>query len=300
MRSIGEILRRCYYDMVRRRSSVRVVQATAELQSEYAPIFIIGVYRSGTTLLRYILDGHSHICCPSESDFILPLSKVVTDVRSSTGLRYMGFDKPHVKAKARELIEYFFINYSKSVNKRRWADKTPGYIDCVDFISSVFPEAQFLMLYRHGLDQSHSMTRGGTFQRAVTESYCEQGEDLRVGATRYWNEKVSMMLDFEKRNPERCLRVGYEALCESPEVITRQIFSFLGEPFEPDTLNLSKFQHTIGAEDGRTAAAKKVTAASRHFQEWNPNLQSQCLKIAEHNLMKLGYETVARNQESAI
>ncbi len=295
MQVIVEILRRCYHDMVKRRSSVRVVQAAVELQSDRPPIFLVGVYRSGTTLLRYILDSHSNICCPSESDFILPLSRLVTDPRSSTGLRNMGFDELHVMNKAREFIEYMFINYSRSVNKRRWADKTPGYIDCLDFISSVFPEAQFLMLYRHGLDQSHSMTRGGTFQRRVIESYCEQGEDFRVGATRYWNEKVSIMLEFEERNSEKCFRVGYEELCESPEKVTRQIFSFLGEPFEIDTLHYSKFQHTIGAEDGRAMAAKKVASASRHFQEWNLDLRSQCLEVAKHNLAKLGYGSVPKD-----
>lgn len=293
MRSPIEILRRVYHDIVVGRSKIKIVSTSDNQTITEPPIFIIGAYRSGTTMLRYIVDSHSRICCPPESEFILPLSSLHTDVRIRNSLLSLGYDNDHLILKLRSFINSFFSAYATGVNKARWADKTPAYVDCLDFLRTVFPEAQFLMLYRHGLDQAHSMTRGGTFQRDVFKDYCEEGEDYRVGASRYWNEKISLMLDFENRFPEQCHRVLYESLCESPQEIVSELFQFLNEAHEPETLEYANFQHTVGKEDGRAMAAKQVKQASRHHHEWSKELQDQCFDVARANLEKVGYQCPA-------
>jgi hypothetical protein len=301
MRSLKEILARCYRDLVKGRSKVRVVKAQSQFENCFSPIFIVGVYRSGTTMLRYILDSHSNICCPPESDFITPLSKVLTDTRSATGLKNMGYDNEHVLGRLRDFVNYVFLNYAQSVGKKRWADKTPGYIDCLDFIAKLYPEAKFVMLYRHGLDQAHSMTRGGTHVRGVFKDYCNQNEDFRIGAVRYWNKKVNLMQAFEEKHSDQCIRLVYEKICSSPQQEIKTLFQFLNEDFEPTTLQYSNFNHTMGAEDGRALAAKEIQPASSHFMDWPEPLRVQCMAIANTNLTSLGFPaTVESNYEAEV
>ena len=290
MRRPTEILRRLYRDFVVGRSSMKLVQAESLGDNKHPPVFIIGVYRSGTTMLRYMMDSHSRFCCPPESDFVLPVTELLDDQRAIQSLNDMGFDEAHVLSKLRETISYFFLNYAKSVQKERWVDKTPSYINCLDKIKKVFPDAKFLMIYRHGLDQAHSMTRGGTYMRPVLEEFCEGQQDLRLGATRYWAKQVNKMMDFEKQHPEDCFRLHYESLCDQPEPILKQMFDFLGEAFEPEILNYGDFQHTIGKEDGRALSTKSVQTASHHFDKWKVALRDECFRIGRDALHSLDYK----------
>ena len=286
-----ETLRRVYHDLIVRRSMVKVVQAKSFDDLSDPPVFIIGVYRSGTTLLRYILDSHSQFCCPPESDFILPLTELLEGQREPASLEAMGFDEAHVVQKLREVISYFFMNYAQSVQKKRWVDKTPSYVNCLGSLKKIFPEARFLMLYRHGLDQAHSMTRGGSFKRSVIDDDCQPNEDLRIGACRYWARQVNTMLEFEAAHPEACFRILYEELCGDSQPVLEKAFEFLEEPFEPQVLNYGDYQHTVGKEDGRALSAKKIQSASSHFAEWDPSLRQSCLEICNPALNALGYNS---------
>ncbi len=290
MATVKEALRRVYHDLVVRRSTVRVVPAAGGTQPLQPPIFVIGVYRSGTTLVRYVLDSHSHICCPPESDFVAALSLLQVNRRYRLGLEHMGFDEEHVLRKSREFCQYFFGIYATSLGKPRWADKSPSYVDYVGFLFRLFPEARFVMLYRHGLDQAHSYTRGGTLERDTLEGYRHAGEDLRIGAVRYWREKVKNMLLFEEEHAASCFHIRYEDLCAAPEERLRALFAFLDEPWEPQVLEFYRFPHDVGAEDGRAAATRGFSLSAGHYRQWPPGLVEQCVELAEPALTELGYE----------
>ena len=93
MASLKEALRRMYHELVHRRSRVRISTPADTSGQGPPPIFVLGVYGSGTTLLRYVLDSHSRICCPPESDFLSPLARLAADERSlqaSLRLKHQG------------------------------------------------------------------------------------------------------------------------------------------------------------------------------------------------------------------
>lgn len=290
MRSIGQVGRRLYSDLVTRRATVRIVSAEDASGQAERPIFIIGVYRSGTTLLRYIVDSHSRISCPPESDFLVPLFGLLDDERTIPSLGNMGFDEKHVQKRIRAFADYFFANYANAAGKPRWADKTPSYVSCLDKLHLIYPEAQFVFIYRNGLDQAHSMTRGGTFLRPVLEPFCEEGEDLRIGATKYWVQQTELMLDFENANREKVVSLRYEDLCQQPEIEVKRVFDFLGEEFEPEVLNYGNFEHTKGKEDGAAGANSSIAPAQRHVETWDRDLRRDCSAIAAKSLATLGYD----------
>lgn len=293
MATLKEALRRVYHELVHRRARVRISAPALATSAGPPPIFVLGVYGSGTTLLRYVLDSHSRICCPPESDFLSPLAHLAADARSLQGLDAMGFDEEHLLLKLRELALYFYSGYAASWDKPRWADKTPVYVDHADFLLRLFPDAQFIHIHRHGLDQAHSFTRGGTHSRRVLTGYERPGEDPRLGCLRYWSEKIERLLAFQEEHPERCFRLGYEALCKDPEGQLRPLFEFLGEDWEPEVLEFHTRPHDKGNEHGRVLATRGFEASRDHFHDWPPELLAAAAPIAEPMLERLGYPVIS-------
>ena len=78
---------------------------------------MLGANRSGTTLLRLVLDSHSRIACPPESYFIRSLGHLLDDEKAMEGLLAMGFDEQHVVERLRETASYFLEMYAASHGK---------------------------------------------------------------------------------------------------------------------------------------------------------------------------------------
>lgn len=288
MANLAALSRRIYTDLVRRRSRVRVVPAT-EPGYAHRPIFVIGQFRSGTTLLRYLLDSHSRLACPPESDFIAVLRPVVEDPRSAIGLESLGFDEEHVRLRLRAFSSYFFESYAVSRDKPRWADKSPLYVDHVGFLHWLYPEAQFVMLHRFPLDQIHSHTRGGTFAHEPLQPYVREGEDLRIAGARYWAEKTLRLLEFEEAQPAETIRIRYEDLCDRPEEVLRSLFLFLDEPWEPGILQLGDFDHDHGREAGTVAASSAISWSGGHYRDWPHEIVETCSTLTKESAGQLGY-----------
>lgn len=288
MASLKEALRRMYHELVVGRSRVRISQARV-IELDEAPIFLLGTYGSGTTLLRYVIDSHSRICCPPESDFIEALVPLIEQTRYRQGLEALGFDDDGIIHQLREMCVHFFGNYAHSWNKPRWADKTPAYVDHAEFLGRLFPEAQFVLIHRHGLDQAHSFTRGGTYERPQLGPFRQGSEDLRLACCRYWSDKTQRLLDFECRHAQRSFRLRYEDLCNEPEIRLRPLFDFLGEVWEPAVLKFYENRHDKGHEHGRVVATRGFELSAQHFLTWPEELRRQCFEIATPGLEALGY-----------
>ena len=283
-----EVLRRLYHELVERRSRVRIVPSRA-VELDEPPIFVLGVYGSGTTLLRYVLDSHPRICCGPESDFVLALAPLLEDPIHSQGLAALGADEESVVAMVRELCVQVFGNYAASWNKPRWADKTPAYASHPELLERLFPEAQFVHLHRRGFDQAHSFTRGGTFARPVLEPFARPDEDLRLASLRYWSERSLALLDFERATASRSLRLRYEDLCAEPKARLRELFAFLGEPWDPAVLEFWKAPHDKGHEHGRVVATRGFEPRGGYFETWPEALRRAAVPIARPALEALGY-----------
>ena len=140
----------------------RVVIKTVERggSESLKPGFIIGVYRSGTTLLRYVLDSHPNIAVPPESNFLLGLAETWRSEWYRKGLQGVGINDEGLRQRMHEFAGGIFDDYARAKGKQRWFDKTPSYIDVLDFIDDTFgQECRYIMLYRHGLDVANSMAK---------------------------------------------------------------------------------------------------------------------------------------------
>lgn len=278
-----------------RRTRREIVAPAARARSE-RPIFVIGVHRSGTTLVRLILDSHSRIACPPESFFLLPESRLLADPKALEGLLAMGFTREHVVARMREHAAYFFEMYAASHQKPRWADKTPSYVDCLDFIETAFgPDCQYVFVYRHGLDSACSIARIPDIAEADPHiAAC--GGDRFAGAARYWATQCGVMRAFAASHPERVLELFYEKLSADPEAETRRLFAFLGEPFEPAVLRFHEKEHDhwAGLQDVKATSSRGFQPNVGRWREEPPERIAAMLAQAGERMRELGYDAGAR------
>jgi len=282
------LARQLYVDLVRTRSRVRIV-AASEPRLDVTPIFIIGLYRSGTTLLRYLIDSHSKIACPPETDFIHLLEPLLLDFRAQEGFNSIGINRDHLIARLQHFISYFYENYAKSCGKLRWADKSPLYVDHLQTLRTIYPTAAFVILHRHPLDQIHSHARAGRNAHAPLLQYQSVGEDLRLAAARYWVDKTQKILDFAKSSPNS-RQLTYEQLCAEPEKTMRGICDFLGAPWEPGVLQFWRMNHDVGMEAASARRSTGFAPRSGEFAEWDGDTLRKCKRIVRPTATLLGYE----------
>jgi hypothetical protein len=284
-------VRSIHAQVLRRRQHRVVILTEPPEPSPFPPIFVIGCTRSGTSLVRRVLDSHSRIACPPESHFLVPLLSVLSDRRSMLGLESLGFGRETVVSRLREFSERFFLEYAASTDKPRWADKTPFYVDHLDAIDEVFgPETRYVMVYRHGLDVTYSMCTAlaGFVASLHGPDDRDAHSDARIAAT-YWQDKVARMLAFEAAHPDRTLHVRYERFTADPEHEVARMFAFLGEEFERTTLDFNATHHDEGLEDGRIRGTNEFLPAAGAYRQWEPEKLAIAVRAAQPGLDMLSY-----------
>ena len=114
----------------------------AEVDRAPAP-FIVGAGRSGTTLLRLMLDAHPSLAIPAETHFIPALARACTSGRDP------------MAAFVSTLLGH--ARWPEQQRKTRWGDKTPPYQNQMILIQSLLPEAHFIYMIRDGRDVALSI-----------------------------------------------------------------------------------------------------------------------------------------------
>ena len=258
------------------------------------PGFIIGVYRSGTTLLRYILDSHPHIAVPPESNFLLGLAETWRSEWYRKGLQGVGVDDEGLRQRMREFAGGVFDDYARAKGKRRWFDKTPSYIDALDFIDDTFGrECRYIMLYRHGLDVANSMAKmhGNDVRKGPGRRFAEEYPDsARLTNARYWVEQCEKMLAFEAAHPDQCFRILYEQYSAAPERYLPPMFEFLGEAWDAEVLNFSDKQHDFGLQDSKILEKKGFVPNVNTYESWPQEEVARAWEIVGPAMEKLGYD----------
>lgn len=253
-------------------------------------IFLIGCQRSGTSLLRRIVDSHSRIACPPETSFVLPLVQVLHDRRSTRGFDAMGYGPAEVAQALAGFVASFYEGYAAARGKPRWADKTPHYVDCLDDLWTLFgPSARFVVIVRHGLDVAYSLSDPRRRYPAIAASVEAAGGDVPTGAGGFWAAQNRKILDFVAAHPEACHLLRYEDLTTSPEATLEPMFAFLNEPWEPGVVDYASVEHHAGVEDPEVAKLTRIVPNSGTHRAWPEDVARRVRVACEPVLSELGY-----------
>jgi len=215
--------------------------------SDPAPIFVIGLPRSGSTLVEQIIASHSQVEGTSELPYIGRLTRSLNRNRAD-GMKY-----PQV---LRELEgrhfhrlgeEYLRLAHRHRVEGTpRFIDKMPNNFPSVGFIHSILPAAKIIDARRHPLDACVGNLRQ-LYARGQTFSY----DQTDIGE--YYLQYIRMMDHWEKVLPGRVLRVRYEDTVNDLESQVRRILDYLELPWEDACLNYHETDRAV-----RTASSEQV------------------------------------------
>jgi protein-tyrosine sulfotransferase len=228
--------------------------------------FILTLPRSGSTLLRFLLDSHSEIACPPESQLASLCSNLLSSwldyrddsdfsARQRLGLR-------QARAASRRLIGW----HLSKTHKTQFCDKSLPNVDLAGLLAAIFPRGKFICLYRHPMDfiaSALDACRWG-FKAYGLHSYAVSSVDNFVfGLGRAWCEKTAIMLGIEKQFPRRSCRVLYEDLVRTPDVVYEAVCGFLGVRYEGEAINNAlRGPHLLGAGDHKIHTTDAVSTDS--------------------------------------
>ena len=206
-----------------------------------APVFVLSPGRSGSTLMRFILDSHPDLACPPETGVTTACARLLNtwDVLENagggqqTGGKAAGqVGSPRALAAVRDTVDGIYGRYLQRRGKRRWCDKSLNSYQEAELAAQLYPDAKFICLYRHCMDVVAAGVQACPWglHRFGFDGYAAQypgNSVMAVGS--YWLAAVQSIMAFEERHPGGCHRVRYEDLVTAPEETAAAIFSFLGE-----------------------------------------------------------------------
>lgn len=275
---------------------------------EKPPFFVVGSGRSGTTLLQALIDAHPNLSIPPEShvyDRIAPVFdtygdlgiqrnrlRFIADLLADAYVRQWQLDTSPEEIEARVIrgdrigvIDALFSLYAKKHGARRWGDKTPDHIRCLEAIRSDFPDARLIHLVRDGRDRAEARRR------------MIWGPSTPFGIACEWRDEVMQWKAFcNAHGTEGTLVVRYEDLVTAPRETMARIFEFLEEPdvdtvdeysSTPLTRTLSATQSAWHSSLGRGISTKKIGIYRRALTRREIEIFEA---VARDALLEYGYQ----------
>lgn len=281
-----------------------------------APVFVVGANRSGTTLLRLVLNAHSRLALPEElAYFNGRLAGVPLDTWRAPGLtqdQYRRFVRSFVRRHAEtfapldtdaleaEIMDHPEVSlrrpyatalaaWARCHGKARWGEKTPGNLFFAATILEMFPDARFVYIARDPRAGVASMLRATMF-----------ADDVAINAlnrVRYATEGRGRLE--QAVPPIQRMTLRYEDLVAEPEATVRSLCRFLDEPFEPSMLRFytdaEDYMTARAASDFNRSATRPISTA--RIDEWRRQLSPDDVALVEHicadEMARFGYERTA-------
>lgn len=267
------------------------------------PVFVLCNGRSGSTLLRFLLDAHPDLACPPETN--LPslcgqLATVWSLIEGAPLAQDRGDKPPEIPDAAisgiRETMDRMVGSYLERRGKKRYCDKSLGTAGLAELLLRVYPDAQFICLYRHpadviasGLEACPWGLNGYGFDPYIAST---PGNAV-LALARFWADNTAITLAAEERFPDRCTRVRYEDLVTDPEGTADDVFRFLGAAPAPGVSMacFSAEREKFGPGDHKIWYTSEVSASSvgRGWSIPTALIGPQLLGALKELTDKLGY-----------
>lgn len=285
---------------------------------QQSPIFIVGVPRSGTTLLSALIAAHSGISCGPETHFFRWLSqtdpgqfltagawpeRAVEFVCSISRTSFFGDDRTLLidsYDRNRQQIDAYLRAaepsvanmlasvtepYALAAGKRRWAEKTPDHLQYLSVIREHFPSAPIVRIVRDPRDVARSLMRMPWGTRSFLEGLL------------LWRRLDEASAEFFAAD-DNCYTLRYEDLIASPEGELQALCKFVDEEYEDGMLNTADTGRQLNSRNVPWKAGASQPIDGSRVAMWQDALGEDENVLAEailgDRLQLYGYPTVAQ------
>lgn len=211
-----------------------------------SPFFIVGCGRSGTTLLRTMLNHHPEVAIPLESIFIIDYLRAGSNVSVET-MKHLLIDEGELQEwnlklgvtdlygcrTAVDLITRLHELYIAQEGKRLWAQKTPRFVRYGELLKTAYPHAKFIHVIRDPRATVSSLIRSNV-----------HNSNALYGSKR-WLKDVRAGVQLKAHYPDDVMEVRYEDLVIEPEATLKQVCAFLALVYDPVML----MYHETGTQE---------------------------------------------------
>jgi protein-tyrosine sulfotransferase len=249
---------------------------------------VVSPARSGSTLLRYLLDAHPDIVSPAELNLSALLlhaadtwhrahegqgstdpgaeaqgtAEAGTEPRASSGAPL----SPDALQWATKIVNELMADLARAAGASVFVDKSLVTVDQLPIVASCYPKASYVFLYRYPLDMIASgieASRWGFSAFGFSPYIAATPGNFVGGLANYWIDKVSRMLEFERTCTAAHARIYYELLCDDPFATVSGLLEFLGVASDSGIIERAfDSDHAVGPGDYKIDFTKSVTTGS--------------------------------------
>lgn len=253
-------------------------------RADYEGVVLLGFPRSGTTLLRRLLDGHPALCAPPETHLFRACAHFLRGEEAAGdlpvgvvgALAFSGIGEAEVLARVREMAFGFLREIRDRGGKRRRVEKTAYdafHLDAIERLCA--GHCRFVCLSRHGLDAVCSLrelvARIDLYPDELAP-YIRRHASPLLAFAHAWADCDARMARFLAERPDDALHVRYEDLVTDPERTLARVLDFLGEPADAAAL-----VGAVVASPGRI----ELDQAIAHLQTQAPRERREGLAAAQ-------------------
>jgi tetratricopeptide (TPR) repeat protein len=229
------------------------------------PIFVVGLPRSGSTLIEQILSSHSLVEGTMELPDIIAMARRLGErQKDGQGPRFAdrvaALDAAQIRALGEEYLARTRVQ--RKTDRPFFIDKMPNNFLHTGLIHLILPNAKIIDARRHPLGCCFSGFKQH-FARGQAFSY-----DLSdIG--RYWRDYARLMAHFDEVLPGRVHRVIYERMVADPEAEIRALLDYCGLAFEPACLSFHKTERAVRTASSEQVRTPLYASAVDHWQQYD-------------------------------
>ena len=230
--------------------------------SEITPIFILGMPRSGTTLVEQILSSHNSVYGAGE---LKTLTKLATPIINN----YSNGDISNISLQALEFIRQEYLNMLSNLNSNLQiiTDKLPLNFQFIGFILSAFPEAKIIHLKRNAI-----ATCWSNYKHFFTDKENSYSHDLNDLAA-FYNSYVDIMDFWHKLYPNKIYDLSYETLTTNQEDETRKLINYCNLEWDEKCLSFYENNRAVKTPSSPQVRNKMYQGSSDAWKQYEEFLK---------------------------
>jgi tetratricopeptide (TPR) repeat protein len=231
------------------------------------PIFIIGLPRSGSTLLEQMLASHSQVDGTKELGFILAIVRRLGGKKKKSDVSRYPEILAELGASQLHELGQEYINRSRIHRGTApfFIDKMPNNFLHVGLINLILPNAKIIDARRHPMASCFS---------CYTQHFA-RGQSFTYGLTnigRYYRDYVELMDHWDQALPGKVLRVQYEDVVADTEAQVRRMLDHCGLPFEAECLQFHETERPVQTASSEQVRQPIYSGALEHWRNYDAHL----------------------------